>query len=203
MKSAKRKKLEAAGWQIGSASQLLGLSKQEAELVELRLALAHGLRLRREAQKLTQARLAKLIGSSQSRVAKMEAADSTVALDLLFRSLVATGATRRELAKIIQRPTSTARPNGWRVSGERRAEGDERVRCTRLLGRLPTVTSTRPYPRRRNSRQQESSVVPDLDPPDCLEQRFDGWLPSRLIPHRHRPRGELQPAHELQVDMLR
>src|SRR5437016_1861573 len=49
----------------------------------------------------------------------------------------------------------------------------------------------------------ESSVVPDLHPPDCLEQRFDGWLPSRLIPHRHRPRTELQPAHELQVDTLR
>ena len=25
-------------------------------------------------------------------------------------------------------------PNGWRVSGERRAEGDERVRCTRMMG---------------------------------------------------------------------
>src|SRR6476660_4143134 len=61
---------------------------------------------------------------------------------------------------VIAIKTRTARwqrPNGWRVSGSRRAEGDERVRCTRLLGRLPTVTSTRPYPRRRNSRQQESS----------------------------------------------
>jgi predicted XRE-type DNA-binding protein len=106
MKSAKRKKLEAAGWQIGTATQLLGLSKEKAELVELRLALAQGLRQRRKAKKLTQARLAKLIGSSQSRVAKMEAADSTVALDLLFRSLVATGASRRELARIIQRPLS-------------------------------------------------------------------------------------------------
>jgi len=108
MRRTKRRKLEAAGWQVGTASQLLGLSKQEAELVELRLALAEGLRLRREARNLTQARLAKLIGSSQSRVAKMEAADSTVALDLLLRSLVATGVTRRELARIIQRPTTTS-----------------------------------------------------------------------------------------------
>jgi predicted XRE-type DNA-binding protein len=108
MKSTKRKKLEAAGWQVGTAAQLLGLSKQEAELVELRLALAQGLRLRREARKLTQARLAKLIGSSQSRVAKMEAADSTVALDLLLRSLLATGATRRDLARMIQRPASSS-----------------------------------------------------------------------------------------------
>jgi hypothetical protein len=28
-------------------------------------------------------------------------------------------------------------------------------------------------------------------------------LPSRLIPHRHHPRAELQLAHELQVDTLR
>jgi len=105
MKSEKRKKLEAAGWQIGTADQFLGLSRQEVELVELKLALARGLRLRRQARRLTQGRLAKLIGSSQSRVAKMEAADSTVTLDLLLRSLLATGATRRELAKIIQRPT--------------------------------------------------------------------------------------------------
>ena len=28
-------------------------------------------------------------------------------------------------------------------------------------------------------------------------------LPSRLIPHRHRSRAELQPAYELQVDVLR
>ena len=108
MKSEKRKKLEAAGWKVGTASQLLGLSKEEAELVELKLALAQGLRLRRKARRLTQGRLAKLIGSSQSRVAKMEAADSTVTLDLLLRSLLATGATRRELAKIIQRPTRSS-----------------------------------------------------------------------------------------------
>lgn len=108
MRNEKRKKLEAAGWRIGTASQLLGLSKEEAELVELKLALAQGLRLRRQARRLTQGRLAKLIGSSQSRVAKMEAADSTVTLDLLLRSLLATGATRRELAKIIQRPTRSS-----------------------------------------------------------------------------------------------
>ena len=108
MKNEKRTKIEAAGWRVGTASQLLGLSKEEAELVELKLALAQGLRLRREARRLTQGRLAKLIGSSQSRVAKMEAADSTVTLDLLLRSLLATGATRRELAKIIQRPTGSS-----------------------------------------------------------------------------------------------
>lgn len=109
MRSEKKKKLEAAGWKIGSASDFLGLTKDEAEFVEMKLALAKSLRHRRSARRLTQAQLAKLVGSSQSRVAKMEAADPNVTLDLLVRSLLATGATRRDLASIIRRPTrSTA-----------------------------------------------------------------------------------------------
>jgi hypothetical protein len=38
------------------------------------------------------------MGSSQSRVAKMEAGDPTVSLDLLVQGLLAAGATRREIA---------------------------------------------------------------------------------------------------------
>jgi hypothetical protein len=39
--------------------------------------------------------------SSQSRVAKMEAGDPTVSLDLLVKSILALGASNRELAAII------------------------------------------------------------------------------------------------------
>ena len=42
--------------------------------------------------------------SSQSRVAKMEAGDSSVSLDLLIRSLITLGASDRELCKIIATP---------------------------------------------------------------------------------------------------
>ncbi len=109
MRREKKVRLEAAGWKIGSARDFLGLSRDEAAFVEMKLVLANSLRHRRSARKLTQAQLAKLVGSSQSRVAKMEAADSTVTLDLLIRSLLATGATRRDVAGIIRRPTrSTA-----------------------------------------------------------------------------------------------
>jgi DNA-binding XRE family transcriptional regulator len=101
MKQAKRKRLEAAGWRIGSAADFLGLSKEEAAFVEMKLALAESLRRRRQARRLTQTQLAKRIGSSQSRVAKMEAADPSVSIDLLMRSLLAMGASRAELAKII------------------------------------------------------------------------------------------------------
>jgi len=44
---------------------------------------------------------AKLIKSSQSRLAKMEGGDPSVSLDLLIRSLLALGASNRDLARAI------------------------------------------------------------------------------------------------------
>jgi ribosome-binding protein aMBF1 (putative translation factor) len=99
----KRKKLEATGWKLGSAKELLGLSAEEQTYIELRLKLAGGLKARRQARGVTQVQLAQSIKSSQSRVAKMEAGDPTVSLDLLVKSLLALGASNRELAEIISR----------------------------------------------------------------------------------------------------
>jgi transcriptional regulator with XRE-family HTH domain len=79
----------------------LGLSDEEAAYVELRLRLADSLRSRRTRRNLTQAAFAKLIQSSQSRVAKMEGGDPSVSLDLLIRSLLALGASSRDLARTI------------------------------------------------------------------------------------------------------
>src|SRR5688572_26039298 len=92
MRREKRKRLEAAGWKVGSVQQFLGLSPAEAALVEIRLALARGVHDRRQRRRLTQAALAQRIESSQSRVAKMEAGDPSVSLDLLVRTLLALGA---------------------------------------------------------------------------------------------------------------
>ena len=39
MKKAKRKKLEAAGWAVGSVKEFLGLSEADAALIEMKLAL--------------------------------------------------------------------------------------------------------------------------------------------------------------------
>ena len=101
MKAEKRKRLETAGWRVGDARDFLKLSDDEAQFVEIKLALAQRLRELREKRNWTQADLAKRVGSSQSRVAKMEAADPTVSVDLLVRSLLAIGADRRELGKIV------------------------------------------------------------------------------------------------------
>lgn len=101
MNKAKRKKLERRGWKVGSTSEFLGLSAEEARFIEIKLALSRSLRERREASKLTQIDLAHQLRSSQSRIAKMEAGDPSVSLDLLIRSLFALGATKRDLARMI------------------------------------------------------------------------------------------------------
>ena len=103
MKPAKRRKLQERGWRLGSAAEFLDLSAQEAAFIELKLALGEALRQRRARDKLGQVEVARLIGSSQSRVAKMEAGDPTVSLDLLVKSLLAMGASRRDLAKVISK----------------------------------------------------------------------------------------------------
>jgi DNA-binding XRE family transcriptional regulator len=101
MDASKRKRLERAGWTVGSAADFLGLSSVEEELVEIKLALSARLRKAREMGNLTQTDLAKRMGSSQSRVAKMEAGDPTVSLDLLIQGLLAAGATRRQIASAL------------------------------------------------------------------------------------------------------
>jgi ribosome-binding protein aMBF1 (putative translation factor) len=103
MRADKRKRLEARGWKVGTPKQLLDLSDEEAAYIELRLKLAEGLKARRSAKGLTQTDLAKAVRSSQSRVAKMEAGDPTVSLDLLVKSLLALGVSSRDLAQIITR----------------------------------------------------------------------------------------------------
>lgn len=103
VKKAKRRRLEAAGWRIGTADEFLGLSKEEAAFVEMKLALAEGVRRRRRARKLTQTQLAKRVGSSQSRVAKMEAGDPSVSVDLMVKTLLAMGTSRAEVARLISR----------------------------------------------------------------------------------------------------
>ena len=101
MDTAKKSRLVAAGWRVGDAAEFLELTAEEAALVEMRLALADYLREVRAERGLTQSQVARKLGSSQSRVAKMEAADATVSLDLLVKALLALGASRAEVGAVI------------------------------------------------------------------------------------------------------
>lgn len=101
VKESKRAKLEKKGWKIGSAEEFLDLSDEESAYIEMKLALSEKLKRSRQKKRMTQADLAKLVHSSQSRVAKMEAGDPTVSIDLLMKSLLALGVTKKELARSI------------------------------------------------------------------------------------------------------
>jgi hypothetical protein len=118
MKESKRHRLQAAGWRVGSAAEFLGLDQGEETLIEMKLALANQFKRRRHQQRLTQVEIARKIGSSQSRIAKMEIADSTVSLDLLVRSLLSLGATPQEIARAIG--VRSARTNGHRRASKKR-----------------------------------------------------------------------------------
>ena len=101
MREEKKRRLEAKGWRIGDAKEFLQLSDEESAYIDLKMRLAEGLRERRQRNRLSQVELAKMLKSSQSRVAKMESGDPSVSLDLLIRSLLALGMSDRELSRII------------------------------------------------------------------------------------------------------
>ena len=109
MNASKKKKLEAAGWKVGSASDFLELSPAEEMLVSMKLAMAAKVKALRERQRMTQTALAKRIGSSQARIAKVERADSSVSLELLVRSLSALGVSRAQVGKIVGSQRLTAK----------------------------------------------------------------------------------------------
>ena len=101
MDKRKKERLAKKGWKTGSVAEFLDLSAEESAYIEMKLALSEELKERRRRKKLTQAELAKAIESSQSRVAKMEAGDPTVSIDLLVKSLLALGVSKKELGRTI------------------------------------------------------------------------------------------------------
>ena len=110
MKPAKQKKLVKAGWTVGSASDFLELKPAEEIIVAMKLAFASKLKTLRQERRLTQEQLAKRIGSSQSRIAKMETADKSVSLELFIRSLASLGASRSQIGKAIATKRAPQKP---------------------------------------------------------------------------------------------
>jgi len=108
MEKTKKTRLARNGWRVGSTRDFLGLTPEEASLIELKLALSEALRELRVAEGVTQGELARKLGSSQSRVAKMEASDPSVSMDLLVRAYLALGATTLDLARTIRKASKAA-----------------------------------------------------------------------------------------------
>ena len=110
----KREKLAKAGWKAGTATEFLHLTAEEGLYVGLKASLSQQLKHRREESHLTQEELARMVKSSQSRIAKMEKGDPSVSIDLLIKSLLALGTTRREIARRLRKGVTPRRtPNIW------------------------------------------------------------------------------------------
>ena len=99
MKTEKKRRLAAAGWKETTVQEFLNLSDSDVQYIEMKLALSRLLRLVRERRRLTQTKAAVLLKTSQSRLARMEAGDPSVSLDLLVRGVFAVGASPKDLLK--------------------------------------------------------------------------------------------------------
>jgi hypothetical protein len=93
------KKRLPRGWVEGSARELLGLSREESAIVEMRLRLCDGVRSKRIAQGITQQGLAVRIESTQPRVVKLERGEAS--FEMMLLALLALGASRREIARVL------------------------------------------------------------------------------------------------------
>jgi DNA-binding XRE family transcriptional regulator len=109
MDRAKRRRLEASGWRVGSTQELLKLSDDEMALIDMKISLVQFVREQRGRAKLSQTTLATRLGSSQSRIAKLEAGDPNVSLDLLVRAAIAAGASRSAVARAMGPKRRSAR----------------------------------------------------------------------------------------------
>lgn len=109
MRADKIRRLRSKGWKVGSVAEFLRLTPEEERLIELRLILRDNILAMRKAKHMSQADLAKKIGSSQSRIAKVEAGDPSVSLDLLMTSYLGLGANLKHLAEVLEKHSRSKR----------------------------------------------------------------------------------------------
>lgn len=101
MQAEKRKKLEAQGWRFGTVQEFLGLTDEETAFIELKLALSDHFKKLRQRKNISRIELAKRLKLNQSRIAKIEAGDPSVSLDVLVKSLLIMGTSNTGLARVI------------------------------------------------------------------------------------------------------
>ena len=111
-------------WKEGTVQDFLELSNADMALVETKVALTRELRRKREASRMTQTEVARVLGTSQGRVARIEAGDPSVSLDSVFKALYILGATPRDVGFCIQ---ETATPHTMR--GTRPVCNADKIYC--------------------------------------------------------------------------
>lgn len=102
MDKNKRKQLEEKGFRVGSAADFLELTPEEEAYIEIRLDISNLVKTQRAKRGWTQEQLARAIGSSQSRIAKLEGSDPGISLDLMFKALLRLGTSKEQIGKRLE-----------------------------------------------------------------------------------------------------
>lgn len=102
-----KKKLEENGFKVGSAADFLQLSPEEEAYIEIRFELSEMVKSCRKDRNWTQEQLAQSLGSSQSRIAKMEKPAPETSLDLMLKALLQLGVTKQEIGHTLAEKAST------------------------------------------------------------------------------------------------
>jgi len=108
MTAETEERLRAGGWQITNVTEFLGLTPEEAAIIEIKLVLTEELKVRRKAARMTQTALAERIGSSQPRVAAIESGRSAPTIDMLLQAVFAVGMPPAAVAAVIERESEKA-----------------------------------------------------------------------------------------------
>ena len=108
MEKNKRDKLKEKGYRIGSAADFLKLTPEEEAYIDIRLDISNMVKAQRAKKGWTQEQLARSIGSSQSRIAKLEAGDPGISMDLMIKAVLRLGTSKKQIGKLLEGELETA-----------------------------------------------------------------------------------------------
>ena len=107
MNAEKMKRIKAEGYKVTTADEWLGLTPEESQLVDIRLALAEQLEEVRKEKGISQAQLAAKMGTKQSGIARMVNRPETSSMDNLVKGLIALGVPISKIAACLILCTGT------------------------------------------------------------------------------------------------
>ncbi len=102
MDKKKRQQMEQKGFQVGSAAEFLELTPEEEAYIDIRLAISNFVKNQRTKSGWTQEQLARGIGSSQSRIAKIEGGDPGISIDLMIKALLRLGTSKKQIGELLE-----------------------------------------------------------------------------------------------------
>jgi len=102
MDKKKRQQLEEKGFQVRSAADFLELTPEEEAYIDIRLDISNMVKSQRAKRGWTQEQLARAIGSSQSRIAKLEGGDPGISMDLMIKALLRLGTSKKQIGKLLE-----------------------------------------------------------------------------------------------------